>query len=162
MHRACAKWECLFFDYITCLFVQCNYYVLCTAMKTWLDLTWMAKEKYDLVDGCTILIFSTDDGCTRWWRWLHQFRWVIFDKHTADPLQTNMNIGCMIVVKCDMCKIFRAYAPLVCIATRIVGNLVLGIACRSLMLQKERTCIFWLFHPQLKTNLWIINLTPQT
>ena len=35
------------------------------------------REKYGLGDGCTILFFSTDDGCTCWWRWLHQLRWVI-------------------------------------------------------------------------------------
>ena len=40
------------------------------------------KRKCDLDDGCTILIFSTDDGCTRWWRWLHHFLRVIFDTHT--------------------------------------------------------------------------------
>ena len=56
--------------------------------------------------------FSPDDGCTPWWRWLHHFRRVIFDTHTADPLQTNMHIGCMIVVKCDTCKIAGAHAHL--------------------------------------------------
>ena len=40
-------------------------------MKLW------QREKYGLGDGCTILFFSTDDGCTCWWRWLHQLRWVI-------------------------------------------------------------------------------------
>ena len=39
--------------------------------------------------------FSSDDGCTRWWRWLHYFGRVIFDTHTANPLQTNMLIGCI-------------------------------------------------------------------
>ena len=62
-----------------------------------------------------------------------------------------MHVGCMIVVKCDTCKIFGAYAQLACIATNIVGIiLVLGRACRSLIL------IFRLFNTQLKTNLWII------
>ena len=81
----------------------------------------MAKEKHSLHDGCTILIFSTDDGCTRWWRWLQHTQRVIFDTHTADPLQTYMHIGCMIVVKCDSCKIFGAYAQVDCITT-IVDN----------------------------------------
>ena len=40
---------------------------------------------------------------------------VIFDTHTADPLQTNMLKGCMIVVKCDTCKNSGAYAHLDCI-----------------------------------------------
>ena len=53
------------------------------------------KEKCGLDDGCTILNVSTNDGCTRWWRWLHQFRWVILDTHTADSQETNMHIGCI-------------------------------------------------------------------
>ena len=56
--------------------------------------------------------FSTDDGLTRWWRWLHHFRRIIFDTHIVDPLQTNVHIGCMIVVKCDTGKISSAYAHL--------------------------------------------------
>ena len=56
--------------------------------------------------------FSTDDGCTRWWRWLQYFGRVIFDPHTAGPLKTTMHIGCIIVVKCDTCKISGAYAHL--------------------------------------------------
>ena len=82
----------------------------------------MAKEKCGLDDGCTILIFSTDDGCTRWWRWLHYFGRVIFYTHAADPLQTNMLIGRMIVVKCDTCKISGSYAHLDCI-TSTVGDI---------------------------------------
>ena len=68
--------------------------------------------------------FSTDDGCTRWWRWLHYFGRVIFDTHTADPLPTNMLICCMIVVKCNTCKISGAYAHLDCITSTVVdvGN----------------------------------------
>ena len=81
----------------------------------------MAKEKCGLDDGCTILIFSTDGGCTRWWRWLHYFGRVIFDTHTADTLQRNMLIGCMIVVKCDACKIPGAYAHLDCITSTVGG-----------------------------------------
>ena len=42
----------------------------------------MAKEKCCLDDGCTIFIFSTDDGCTRWWRWLYYLGRVIFDTHS--------------------------------------------------------------------------------
>ena len=45
----------------------------------------MAKEKCGLDDGCTILILSADDGCTRWWRWLHYFGRVIFDTHSWSP-----------------------------------------------------------------------------
>ena len=86
------------------------------------------KRKMWPLHGCTILIFSTDDGCTRWWRWLHHFRWVT---HTANPLQTNMHMGCMIVVKCDTCKISGAYA------CRLWVTLVIGIACRSLILIKN-------------------------
>ena len=75
------------------------------------------KRKCGLDDGCTISIFSTDDGCTRWWRELHYFQWVVFDTQTADPLQKNMHIGCMIVVKCDTGKISGIYAHLDCIIT---------------------------------------------
>ena len=98
----------------------------------------MAKEKCGLDDGCTILIFSTDDGCTRWLRWLHHFRWVIFDTHTADPVQTTMHIGCMVVVKCD------------CITSTVVdiGN---GHSMQITHSYQER--MFHLFPPQLKTNL---------
>ena len=63
------------------------------------------------------------------WRWLHALMTmvasvpgVIFYKHTADPLQTNMHVGCMMVVKWDTCKIFGAYGQLTCIVTSIVGN----------------------------------------
>ena len=70
--------------------------------------------------------FSNDDGCTCWWRWLHYFGRVIFDTHTADPLQTNMLIGCMIVVKYVwyVYKISGAYAHLDCITSTVVdvGN----------------------------------------
>ena len=81
--------------------------------------------------------FSTEDGCRRWWQWLHQFRRVIFDTYTADPLQTNMHIYCMIVVRCDTCTIFGAYDQLDCIMTSVVGNVVIGIACRSFILKKD-------------------------
>ena len=99
------------------------------------------------------LIFSTDDGCTRWWRWLHYFGRVIFYTHIADPLQTNMHIGCMIVVKCDTCKISGAYAHLDCITNTVcdIGNRYNMQVTHS---YKER--IFLLFPPQLKTNLWMI------
>ena len=100
------------------------------------------------------------------WRWLHQFdfqhwRWLHalmmmvalfrasnFDTHTADPMQTDMLIGCMIVVKCDTCKISGAYAHLDCI---YIGNMHSMQVSHS---YKER--IFHLFPPQLKTNLWMI------
>ena len=115
----------------------------------------MTKEKCGLDDGCTILIFSTDDGCTRWWRWLHYLGRVIFDTHThtADPLQTTMLIGCMIVVKCDTCKISGAYAHLDCIASTEsdTGN---RHSMQVTYSYKERT--FNLFPPQLKTDLWMI------
>ena len=84
------------------------------------------------------------------WRWLHHFdfqhwRWLhalmtmvaLFRAgnfwHTHSPLQTNMLIGCMIVVKCDTCKISGAYAHLDSITSTVV-ILVIGIACRSLIL----------------------------
>ena len=111
------------------------------------------KKKCGLDDGCTILIFSTDDDCTRWWRWLHYFGRVIFDKHTADPLQTNMHIGCMIVVKCDTCKISGAHAHLDCIRST-VGDIGNRHSMQVTHSYKER--IFHLFPPQLKTNLWMI------
>ena len=38
----------------------------------------IAKEKWGHSDGCTTLIFCTDDGCKRWWRQLHEIQWVIF------------------------------------------------------------------------------------
>ena len=114
----------------------------------------MAKEKYDLDNGSTVLIFSTDDGCTRWWRWLHQFRRVIFDKHTVVSLQTIMHIDCMILVKCDTCKVFSAYAQLARIRTSIVGNV--GTRHRMQVTHSKKERIFRLFHSQLKTNSWII------
>ena len=56
------------------------------------------------------------------WRWLHAlmtmvalFRAGNFDTHTAGPLQTNMLIGSMNVVKCYTCNISGAYAHLDCI-----------------------------------------------
>ena len=113
----------------------------------------MAKEKCGLDDGCTILIFSTDDGCTRWWRWLHYFGRVIFDTHTAHPLHTNMLIGCMIVVKRDTCMISYAYAHLDCI-TNTVGDIGNRHSMQVTHSYKER--IFLLFPPQLNTNLWMI------
>ena len=57
------------------------------------------------------------------------FRAGNFDTHTADPLQTNKHIGCMIVVKCDTCKIFGAYAHLDCITSTVggIGNTLILI-----------------------------------
>ena len=118
----------------------------------------MAKEKYDLVDGCTSSNFSTDDGCTRWWRWLHQFRRVIFFLYTADPMQTNMHIDCMIVIECDACKIFGAYALLDYITTRIGGNAGNKHSMQVTHIKKLR--IFQLFHPNL--NYFLNNLTPRS
>ena len=94
------------------------------------------------------------------WRWLHAlmtmvawFRAGNFDTHTADPLQTNMPIGCMIVVKCDTCKISGAYTHLDCI-TSTVGDIGNRHSMQVTHSYKER--IFNLFPPQLKTNLWMI------
>ena len=63
------------------------------------------------------------------WRWLHSLMAMVasvparnFFLYTADPMQTNMHIDCMIVIKCDACKIFGAYALLDYIMTRIEGN----------------------------------------
>ena len=111
------------------------------------------KKKRGLGDGCTILIFSSDDGCTCWWRWLHYFGRVIFDTHTADPLQTNMLIGCMIVVKCDTCKNSGSYPHLDCITSTVCdnGNRHSMQVTHS---YKERT--FHLFPPQLKEKVWMI------
>ena len=97
--------------------------------------------------------FQYRQGSTRWWRWLHYFGRIIFDTHTADPLQTNMHIGCMIVVKCDTCKNSGAYAHLDCITSTVcdIGNRHCMQVTHS---YKER--IFLLFPPQLKTNLWMI------
>ena len=113
----------------------------------------LAKEKCGLDDGCTILIFSNDNSCTCWWQWLHHFRRVILDTHTPDPLQTNMLIGCMIVVKWDTCKISGAYAHLDRITSTVddIGNRHSMQVTHS---YKER--IFLLFPSQLKTNLWMI------
>ena len=98
--------------------------------------------------------FSTDDGCTLWWRWLHYFGRVIFDTHTADPLQTNMLIGCMIVVDCDTCKISGAYAHLDS-ATSTVGDI--GNRHSSMQVTHSyKEGIFHLFPPQIKSNLWMI------
>ena len=90
------------------------------------------------------------------WRWLHAlmtmvalFRRVIFDTHTADPMQTNMHIGCMIVVRCDTCTISGAYAHLDCITSTMwdIGNRHSMQVTHS---YKER--MYHLFFPQLKTN----------
>ena len=105
----------------------------------------MTKEKCGLDDGCTILIFSADDGCTRWWPWLHYFGRVIFGTHTAVPLHPNMLIGCMIVVKCDTCKISGAYAYLDCIKST-VGDIGNRHSMQITHSDKER--IFRLFPPQ--------------
>ena len=76
------------------------------------------------------------------WRWLHHFDFQPwrrlhalmtmvalflagnFDTHTADPLQTNMHIGSMIVFKCDTRKNSGAYAHLDCITSTVgdIGN----------------------------------------
>ena len=98
------------------------------------------KRKYGLDDGCTNLIFSNDDGFTRWWRWLNQFLRVIFDTHSRSP--ANMHIGCVIVAKCDTFEIFDAYALLDCITTGIVGNVGNRYNMQVTHSQKER-----IFHP---------------
>ena len=97
------------------------------------------------------------------WRWLHALMTMValfgagnfWHTHTADPLQTNMLIGCMAVVKCDICKISGAYAHLDCIASTVsdIGNRHSMQVTHS---YKERT--FHVFPPQLKINSW----TPQT
>ena len=107
------------------------------------------------------------------WRWLHHFDfqhwwWLhalmtmvalfrvgnFWHTHTADPLQTNMLIGCMIVVKFDMCKISGAYAHLDC-TTSTVGDI--GNRHSSMQVTHSyKEGIFHLFPPQLKANLWMI------
>ena len=109
----------------------------------------MAKEKCGLDDGCTTLICSTDDGCTRWWRWLHYFGRVIFDTHTADLLQNNMPIGCMIVIKWYLCKIYGAYAHLNCITSNVAD---FGDRHSMQVTHSYKERIFHLFPPQLKIN----------
>ena len=64
-----------------------------------------------------------------------------------------MLIGCMIVVKCDTCKISGAYAHLDCI-TSTVGDIGNRHSMQVTHSYKER--IFHLFPPQLETNLWMI------
>ena len=108
------------------------------------------------------------------WRWLHHFdfqhwRWLhalmtmvaLFRAgnfwHTHSPLQTNMLICCMIVVKCDTCKISGAYAHLDSITSTVV-ILVIGIACRSLILIKNVYFIYFL----PTQNKFMDDLTPQT
>ena len=76
-------------------------------------------------------------------RWLHYFGRVIFYTHTADPLL----IGCMIVVKCDTCKISGAYGHLDCI-TSTVGDIGNRQSMQVTHSYKKR--IFHLFPPQLK------------
>ena len=100
--------------------------------------------------------FSSDDCCTRWWRWLHYFGRVIFYTHTANPLQTNMLIGWMIVVKHDTCKISGAYAHL---DSRLYNKYCGWYIGNRHSMQVTHTCkerIFLLFPPQLKTNSWMI------
>ena len=159
--------------------------------------------------------FSTDDGCTRWWRWLHYFGRVICDTHTAPCRQISLRyrpyevtiplgwaseggrapqfrqrillflrchltvphgsgqsrimclfIGCMIVVKCDTCKICGAYAHLGSITSTVV-ILVIDIACRSLILIKNVYFVYFLPNSKLiygwsdTTNLncrWVQNI----
>ena len=84
----------------------------------------MAKEKYGLHDACTILIFSTDGGCTRWIRRLHLFPVGNFwHTHSRSPADKYAYIGSMIVLKCDTFKISGACTHLDCI-TSIVGDIV--------------------------------------
>ena len=64
-----------------------------------------------------------------------------------------MLIRCMIVVKCDMCKISGAFAQLDCI-TSTVGDIGNRHSVQVTHSYKERT--FLLFPPQLRTNLWMI------
>ena len=64
-----------------------------------------------------------------------------------------MLIGCMIVVKCDTCKISGAYAHLDC-KTSTVGDIGKRHSMQVTHSYKER--IFHLFPPQLETNLWMI------
>ena len=73
--------------------------------------------------------------------------------HPADPLQINMHIGCMVVVKGDTCKIFGAYANLDCIISTVddIGN---RHSLQVTHYHKER--ILNLFPPQLKTDPWMI------
>ena len=68
--------------------------------------------------------FSPDDGSTRWLTVASFPAGNFWHTHTADPLQTNMHIGCMIVVKCDTCKIAGAYAHLDYITSTVgdIGN----------------------------------------
>ena len=56
----------------------------------------------------TMVACVDDDGCISFGGY--------FFIHTADPLQANMHIGCMIVVKCDKCKILWV------ILGNVVGN----------------------------------------
>ena len=130
--------------------------------------------KIALVPRRRYLIPIRCSNCKRkmWlWRWLHHFyfqhwRWLQalmtmvalfragnFDTHTADPLQTNILIGCMIVVKCDTRKISGAYAHRDSI-TSTVGDIGNRHSMQVTHSYKER--IFHLFPPQLKTNLWMI------
>ena len=126
----------------------------CFAGVTWFPCAViLAKEKCGIDDGCTILIFSTNDGCTRWLRWLHYFGRVIFDTHTAGPLQTNMLIGCMNAAKCYTCKISGAYAHLDCIISTVVD---IGNRHSMQVTNCYKEHIFRLFPPQLKTNFWMI------
>ena len=94
------------------------------------------------------------------WRWLHALLTMAASYptsnflyiYTADPPQTSMHIGCIIVVKCDTCKIFGAYAQLNCLATSIVGNVSNRHRMQVTLSKKER--MFLLFHPQLKIDSW--------
>ena len=95
------------------------------------------------------------------WRWLHSLMTMVasspagnfWHTHAADPLQTNMHIGCMIVVKCDTCKISGAYAHLDCI-TSTVGDIGNRHSMQVTHSYKEH--IYHLFPPHLKTNSWMI------
>ena len=106
------------------------------------------------------------------WRWLHHFdfqhwRWLhalmtmvalfragnFWHTHIRSPAPKYANIGCMIVVKCDTCKISGAYAHLDCI-TSTVGDIGNRHSMQVTHSYKER--IFRVFPPQLKANLWMI------
>ena len=78
----------------------------------------MAKEKCGIDGGCTNLIFSTDDGCTRWWRWLHYFGRVIVDTQSRSPAD---KYAYMLY---DCCQVWYAYTHLDCIRSTVcdIGN----------------------------------------
>ena len=142
-----------------------------------LGFIWISDFHFKIVlvlRRCYLIPIRCNNGKRKMWpgRWLHHFdfqywRWLnalmtmvalfqvgnFWHTHTADPMQTNILIGRMIVVKCDTCKISGAYVHLDCITSTVcdIGN---RHSMQASHPYEKR--ILHLFPPQHKANLWMI------